>query len=44
MTIVRKIVVDSRYFIEGTAGKGAFELSEIVDIHPTQVIYLESFQ
>jgi len=44
MTTVRKIIVDSRYFIEGTAGKGAFELSEIVDIHPTQVIYLESFQ
>ena len=44
MTTVRKIIVDSRYFIEGTAGQGTFELSEIVDIHPSQVLYLESFQ
>ena len=44
MTTVRKIIVDSRYFIEGKAGKGTFELSEIVDIHPSQVLYLESYQ
>ena len=44
MTTVRKIIVDSRYFFEGTAGAGTFELSEIVDIHPSQVLYLESYQ
>ena len=44
MTTVRKIIVDSRYFIDGTAGQGTFELSEIVDIHPSQVLYLESYQ
>ena len=43
MTTVRKIIIDSRYFNEGTAGRGSFELSENVDIH-SQVIYLQSFQ
>ena len=45
MSQVKKIIVDSRYFVDNApAGKGTFELSEIVEIHGSQVLYLESFQ
>ena len=45
MSQVKKIIVDSRYFVNNApAGKGTFELSEIVEIHGSQVLYLESFQ
>ena len=45
MSQVKKIIVDSRYFVDNaSAGKGTFELSEIVEIHGSQVLYLESFQ
>ena len=40
MTTVRKIIVDSRYFIDGTAGQGTFELSEIVIDDTHQNIYV----
>ena len=38
---IRKIIVDSRYFISGDAGSGVYELPEVVEIHGTQVLYLE---
>ena len=45
MSQVKKIIVDSRYFVDNaSAGKGTFELSEIVEIHGSRVLYLESFQ
>ena len=45
MSQVKKIIVDSRYFSDNApAGKGTFELSEIVEVHGSQVLYLESFQ
>ena len=45
MSSVRKIIIDSRYFLnDAPAGKGTFELSEIVEIHNSQVMFLESFQ
>ena len=45
MSTVRKIIVDSRYFVDDApAGRGTFELSEVVEIHNSQVLYLESFQ
>ena len=45
MTTVWKVIVDSQYFLDNApAGQGTFELSEIVDIHPSQVLYLESYQ
>ena len=45
MSQVKKIIVDSRYFVgNASAGKGTFELAEIVEIHGSQVLYLESFQ
>ena len=38
MSTVRKIIIDSRYFLnDAPAGKGTFELSEIVEIHNSQV-------
>ena len=40
---VRKIIVDSRYFVSGDAGSGIYELPEVVEIHGTQVLYLEQF-
>ena len=44
MSQVKKIIVDSRYFVNNApAGKGTFELAEIVEIHGSQVLYLESF-
>ena len=43
MSQVKKIIVDSRYFVNNApAGKGTFELAEIVEIHGSQVLYLES--
>ena len=45
MSTVRKIIIDSRYFLnDAPAGKGTFELSEIIEIHNSQVLFLESFQ
>ena len=45
MSQVKKIIVDSRYFVDNApAGKGTFELAEIVEIHGSQVLYLETFQ
>ena len=45
MSQVKKIIVDSHYFVNNApAGKGTFELAEIVEIHGSQVLYLESFQ
>ena len=45
MSQVKKIVVDSRYFVNNApAGKGTFELAEIIEIHGSQVLYLERFQ
>ena len=45
MSQVKKIIVDSRYFVDNaSAGKGTFELAEIVEIHGSQVLYLQSFQ
>ena len=45
MSQVKKIIVDSRDFVNNApAGKGTFELAEIVEIHGSQVLYLESFQ
>ena len=41
MESVRKLIVDSRYFISGNASSGTFELPEIVEIHGTQALYLE---
>jgi hypothetical protein len=38
---IRKIIVDSRYFISGDASSGVYELPEIVEIHGTQALYLE---
>jgi len=38
---IRKIIVDSRYFVLGDAGSGVYELPEVVEIHSTQVLYLE---
>ena len=38
---IKKIIVDSRYFISRDAGSGVFELPEVVEIHGTQVLYLE---
>ena len=44
MSQVKKIIVDSRYFVDNApAGKGTFELAEIVEVHGSQVLYLESF-
>ena len=40
---VRKIIVDSRYFASEDAGSGTYELPEVVEIHRTQVLYLEQF-
>ena len=40
---VRKIIVDFRYFASGDAGSGVYELPEVVEIHGTQVLYLEQF-
>ena len=41
MESVRKLIIDSRYFISGNASSGTFELPEIVEIHGTQALYLE---
>ena len=41
MEIVRKIIVDSRYFVSGDISSGTYELPEIVEIHGTQALYLE---
>ena len=38
---IKKIIVDSRYFISGDAGSGVYELPEVVEIHGTQVLYLQ---
>ena len=38
---IRKIIVDSRYFVSGDASSGVYELPEIVEIHRTQALYLE---
>ena len=40
MSQVKKIIVHSRYFVNNApAGKGTFELAEIVEIHGSQVLY-----
>ena len=45
MSQVKEIIVDRRYFVDNApAGKGTFELAEIIEIHGSQVLYLESFQ
>ena len=45
MSQVKKIIVDSRYFVDNApAGKGTFELAEIVEVQGSQELYLESFQ
>ena len=41
MESVRKIIVDSRYFVAGDASSGVYELPEIVEIYGTQALYLE---
>ena len=39
MSQVKKIIVDSRYFVDNApAGKGTFELAEIVEVHGSQVL------
>ena len=38
---IRKIIVDSRYFISGDSSSGVYELPKVVEIHGTQVLYLE---
>ena len=45
MSQVKKIIVDSRYFVNNApARKGTFELAEIIEIQGSQVLYLESSQ
>ena len=43
MESVRKIIVDSRYFVSGGASSGVYELPEIVEIYGTQALFLEQF-
>ena len=41
MESIRKLIIDSRFFVVGNASSGVFELPEVVEIHGTQALYLE---